>query len=297
MSTSDLPPLKALRAFEAVARCASVTGAAAELHVTHGAVSRQLQLLEQALGQPLLARSGRGIALTAAGRQLHEKTGPALDQLREAWRTLKTPSPHVALVLGCPGSLLARWLIPRLEKLGQDLPGLSLHLAAREEPLDASLSGLDAALLLATPPWPSSWQVIELASERIGPVVSPHYAGWPRLQGRDASALAHEPVLRTSSRPQAWPDWARTQGLQLPDHAAGTEFPHLYHLLEAAIAGLGVAIAPAPLVADELDTGRLLAPWGFTATRGRWILARPRRVSDQRFDALAQWLQQQLDGG
>ncbi len=297
MPTSDLPPLKALRAFEAVARCASVTGAAVQLHVTHSAVSRQLQLLEQALGQPLLARCGRGIALTETGRQLHEKTGPALDQLRDAWRVLKTPSAHAALVLGCSGSLLARWLIPRLGKLGQDLPGISLHLAAREEMLDASLSGLDAALLLATPPWPPSWQVIELASECIGPVVSPRYAGWPRLQGRDASALVDEPVLRTRSRPQAWPDWARTQGLQLPDHAAGTEFPHLYHLLEAAIAGLGVAIAPAPLVADELDAGRLLAPWGFTATRGRWILARPRHLSDQRFETLAQWLQQELDGG
>lgn len=292
---SGLPPLKALRAFEAVARCESVTGAAAQLHVTHGAVSRQLQLLEQALGQPLVARSGRGIVLTEAGCRLHEKAGPALDQLREAWRGLKTPDADAPLVLGCPGSLLARWLIPRLERLGRELPQLSLHLAAREEPLDPSLAGLDAALLLATPPWPHAWQVIELANERIGPVVSPHYIGWPRLQGRHVGVLAGEPVLRTRSRPQAWPDWAKARGVELADASAGAQFPHLYHLLEAAIAGLGVAIAPAPLVADELASGRLLAPWGFDATDGRWILARPRHARDARFDALAQWLKGELD--
>ena len=294
MRTADLPPLKALRAFEAVARCGSVTGAAAQLNVTHGAVSRQLRLLDDALGQRLFTRSGRGLELTDVGNQLHEHAGAAFDRLRDVWRDLRASPASGALVLGCPGSVLARWVIPRLERLAHDLPSITLHLAAREEPLDPALTGLDAALLLAAPPWPPLWQVIELAPERIGPVLSPHYAGWPRLKNRGAAALCDEPVLRTRSRPQAWPDWAHRQHVTLAGANTGAEFPHLYHLLEAALAGLGVAIAPQPLVVDELAAGRLLAPWGFVETDARWVLARPRKSTDERIDALASWLSQAL---
>src|SRR5690242_8960386 len=129
MPGRDLPSLNALRAFEATARLSSVSAAAAELHVTHGAVSRQLRVLEEALGQPLFARHGRGLVLTAAGRQLHEGTGTAFEQLRDTWARLGHDTDR-ALVLGCPGSLLARWMIPRLERLRHDLPALRLHLSA-----------------------------------------------------------------------------------------------------------------------------------------------------------------------
>ena len=293
MTDRDLPPLNALRAFEAVARLRSVTRAAAELHVTHGAVSRQLRLLEQALGRPLLARQGRGLGLTAAGEQLRDGAGAAFGQLRDSWaavqRTAQTP-----FVLGCSGSLLARWVIPRLDRLARDLPDLQLHLSAQEDPLTPALGELDGALLLAAPPWPANWQVAELAPERIGPVLSPRYAGWARLAGQPARALLDEAVLHTASRPQAWRDWASAAGLPGPPAASGQGFAHLYYLLEAALAGLGVAIAPAPLVADDLAAGRLLAPWGFQPTPARWILATPQRGSDPRASALAAWLQREL---
>lgn len=288
----DLPPLNALRAFEAVVRCGGVARAATELHVTHGAVSRQLRLLEEAAGAALFARSGRGLTVTYAGRQLHEDARAAFDQLRASWRTLAGAGKR-PLVLGCPGSLLARWLIPRLGRLGQAPPGLSLHLAAREEPLDPALAGLDAALLLAAPPWPDAWVVTVLAVELVGPVLSPRYAGWSTLRGKGPAALAREPVLRARSRPQAWNDWAKASGVSLKS-TSGLEFPHLYHLLQAATAGLGVGIAPAPLVSDDLADGRLLAPWGFTGTGASWILARPRRRPDPRIDALTGWLATEL---
>jgi DNA-binding transcriptional LysR family regulator len=296
MSQRELPPLNAVRAFEAAARLQSVTRAAAELHVTHGAVSRQLRLLEEALGRPLFARQGRGLALTETGEQLRAGAGAAFDQLRDTWASVRR-SAQAPFVLGCPGSLLARWLIPRLDRLAHDLPDLQLHLSAQEEPLAPGLAGLDGALLLAAPPWPGDWQVAMLAPECIGPVVSPRYAGWARLEGQPASVLLNEPVLHTTSRPQAWRDWTRAANLPAPRRAPGQGFAHLYYLLEAALAGLGVAIAPAPLVADDIATGRLIAPWGFHETLAAWVLVTPQRAQDPRADALAGWFKNELAGG
>ncbi|MEO6799432.1 MAG: LysR family transcriptional regulator [Rhodanobacter sp.] len=297
MPDRELPPLNALRAFDAVGRLHSVTAAATELHVTHGAVSRQLRLLDEALGRPLFARQGRGLVLTEAGNQLHDGAGVAFQQLRESWNGLRQRTAQTPFVLGCSSSLLARWVIPRLDRLGHDLPALPLHLSAQESAPTTDLEQLDAMLLLAAPPWPARWQVEVLAPERIGPVVSPSYAGWSRLQGQRAECLLDEPVLHTISRPQAWPDWLQGMGLPAPRSPPGPGFPHLYHLLEAAIAGLGVAIAPAPLVADDLASGRLLAPWGFRSTAATWILASAPRSPDRRCAMLADWLREELAGG
>lgn len=293
MTDRELPPLNALRAFEAAARHQSVSRAADELHVTHGAVSRQLRLLEEALGRPLFTRQGRQLALTEAGEQLRDGAGAAFDQLRDAWASVRRPA-QAPFVLGCAGSVLARWVIPRLDRLGRDLPELKLHLSAQEEPLTPALGGLDGALLIGAPPWPVNWQVSVLAPERIGPVVSPRYAGWSRLAGQPANALIDEAVLHTASRPQAWRDWSAAAGLPTPPHTLGQGFAHLYYLLEAALAGLGVAIAPEPLVADDLASGRLLAPWGFCQTSASWVLATPARGADPRAPSLARWLEHAL---
>lgn len=290
----DLPPLNALRAFEAVARLDSVTRAAEELHVTHGAISRHLRTLEDSLGTPLFAREGRGLALTAAGHRLHEAADAAFAPLRRAWADLHRRTQHAPLVLGCPGSLLARWVIPRLDRLGRELPELTLHLSPSEAPPDARLTGLDAALLIAQAPWPQEWQVHELAAERIGPVVSPRFAGFERLRDAPAYDLLDLPLLHTTSRPQAWRDWAARSGLDAQALQLGTGFAHLYYLLEAAEAGLGVAIAPQPLVAEDIANGRLVAPWGFVETDGRWALCAPRRGEDPRVAMLAQWLRREL---
>ena len=294
MSLRDLPSLNALRAFEAAARLGSMSLAARELHVTHGAVSRQARALEEALGQPLFVRQGRGVALTAAGQTLRESCSGAFEQLRHAWTRLQPSHASSAFVLGCSGSVLARWVIPRLERLRRDLPSLTLHLSVLEEPSTESIGEVDAMLLLAAPPWPALWQVHELAPECIGPVLSPRYPGAERLREQPAEALCDEPLLHTASRPQAWPDWARATGLS-PESLQQTQaLPHLYFLLEAAAAGLGVAIAPQPLVADDLVAGRLIAPWGFRPTPASWALCASRHASDPRLAELAHWLRQEL---
>lgn len=289
--SNDLPPLPALRAFEAAARLGSVSRAADELHVTHGAVSRHVRTLEEALGTPLFARQGRGLVLTEAGERLREASGEAFGRLRDTWRDLRRRPGHAPLVLGCSGSLLARWVIPRLARLGEDLPRLTLHLSATEQPPGPDLGGLDVALLLASPPWPSGWRVLALGPERIGPVMS------PRMAGADHSVadIARLPLLGTRSRPQAWPEWAQANGLAPDALQVANDFEHLLYLLEAAVAGLGVAIAPQPLVADDLASGRLVAPWGFVETSAQWVLCADARNGDQRIDAFADWLRRELD--
>ena len=295
MSRRALPPLNALRAFEAAARLQSVSLAAVELHVTHGAISRHIRTLEEDLGRPLFVREGRGLALTADGLRLRDAASDAFTQLQHAYAQLRRDNAPAALVLGCPGSLLARWVIPRLERLGNELPGVKLHLSAQESGFDTRLTGVDAALLLGNAPWPAEWQVHALVAERIGPVLSARHADFNRLQQSPASALLDEPLLHTASRPQAWPHWFAAQQLDASQWQPGTGFDHLNYLLEAAAAGLGVAIAPEELVSADLASGRLHAPWGFVETGGEWALCALHGNTDARIPALAQWLRSELE--
>jgi DNA-binding transcriptional LysR family regulator len=185
-------------------------------------------------------------------------------------------------------------MIPRLPALQAALPGVNLQWSALDGAFTEAQAALDAVLLLAQGPWPRGWQVRELAPERVGVVVAPSHPAAQRLRHVAPAALLQETLLHTSSRPQAWPAWAQAHDLDVSKLQLGTAFEHLYYLLEAAVAGLGPAIAPEPLVAEDLAAGRLVAPWGFAATGGFWVLARPDGPADARVDALADWLGQQL---
>jgi DNA-binding transcriptional LysR family regulator len=153
---------------------------------------------------------------------------------------------------------------------------------------------VDATLLYAEPPWPADMQVFELAHESIGPVLSPRHVRFAELREAAPGALLREALLHTASRPQAWPQWAAAMRLDATEMRLGQGFEHLYYLLEAASAGLGVAIAPLQLVADDLAAGRLAAPWGFVETEARLSLWVPERRSGRRAEQLAQWLRTEL---
>ncbi len=293
----DLPPLNALRAFEVAARLQSVSRAADQLHVTHGAVSRQIRLLEEQLGVRLFEKAGRGIKLTDSGVRLRDSASEAFARVRDTCAQLQRQSRDAPFVLGCPGSLLARWFIPRLDRLQRDLPGLRLQLSASEGELDPQRAGVDASLCFASPPWPQGVQVHELAAERIGPVLSPQHPRYAELAAATPAALLNETVLHTQSRPQAWPQWLALSGLDGGQLRLGQGFEHLYYLLEAAVAGLGIAIAPQQLVADDLAAGRLHAPWGFVQTSARlsfWMRTDP---ADGRAEQLLAWLRTELQRG
>ncbi len=290
----NLPPLNALRAFEVTARLSSVSRAADELCVTHGAVSRQLRALEEHLGVELFAKDGRGIKLTDAGVRLRDSAGEAFARISSTCAELQQQIRDAPFVLACPGSLLARWFIPRLERLNRELPELRLQLSASDVEFDPLHIEADAVLCFATPPWPASMQVHELAVECIGPVVSPQHPRFAELATAPAARLLDEKLLHTTSRPQAWPQWSSLSGLDNQALQLGQGFEHLYYLLEAAVAGLGIAIAPQQLVADDLAAGRLMAPWGFVETSARlsfWVRA---RGMDPRAERLLWWLREQL---
>jgi DNA-binding transcriptional LysR family regulator len=292
--TRELPSLNALRTFEAAARLESASRAAEELHVTHGAVSRQVRALEADLGTTLFGREGRGLTLTANGRKLRDIASAALDQLHDGWAQLRRETATAPFVLGCSGSVLARWMIPRLERMSRELPTLKLNLSVIEQAPAQAMPGLDAALLLAEPPWPPTWQAHVLAAERIAPVFGPRHPRSAALAKASVAALVEEALLHTASRPQAWTEWARAQRVAVGRLHFGQSFEHLYYMLEAAMAGLGVAIAPQPLVADDITAGRLLAPWKFRATRASWVLCAPKASGDPRLSLLAAWLQHEL---
>ncbi|HET8791009.1 MAG TPA: LysR substrate-binding domain-containing protein, partial [Modicisalibacter sp.] len=137
----------------------------------------------------------------------------------------------------------------------------------------------------------------ELAAEHIGAVASPQLAA--SLDPEQPMTLFATKLLYTASRPQAWPQWANAHALDSArlDQALdeGQGFDHLYYLMEAAVAGLGVAIAPRLLVEDDLRSGRLVAPWGFIETLARLCLWLPHHADHQRIARLVEWLERELD--
>ncbi|EHJ92510.1 HTH-type transcriptional regulator trpI [Vreelandella boliviensis LC1] len=295
-----MPPLSALRAFEATARLGSVTAAADELSVTHGAVSRQLKSLDEHFGVALFAKAGRGIALTPHGEQLQSGVGEAFTRLKDSCAALKRDVEEAPFTLACPGSLLARWLIPRLDRLHRELPQLKLKVVVSESEQPGKQTDASATLAFSEPPWHEDVEVIELMTEEICAVASPQLAA--QLDPADPDTLFSTKLLYTASRPQAWPQWARAQGLEQAQLEAalnqGQGFEHLYYLMEAAVAGLGVAIAPTLLVEDDLKSGRLVAPWGSIETPARLCLWLPGQAGllthPRRSEPLAEWLKGEL---
>lgn len=287
----NLPPLNALKAFEVSARLQSISLAAKELNVTHGAVSRQVKQLEEYLGVTLLAKHGRGIKLTDSGTHLYEASNAAFALIHHACLDIRHQIQQAPFVLACPGSLLARWLIPRLEQLQRDLPDLRLQVITNTGD-DSHLQQTDAnaSLVFLSAPYPDDMQVYPLDNERIGPVLSPFYPQARVLQQTSPRQVFNEPLLFTRSRPQAWPDWAKAQKLPLESITYAQEFEHLYYLLEAAMAGLGVAIAPEHIVRNDIANGRLIAPWGFVETSAKLVLLTRKGQHEKRAEQLAQWL-------
>lgn len=286
MRWAALPPLNALLPFEATVRHASMTAAAQELHVTHGAVSRQVQNLERALGARLFERQTRALRPTPQARQLAAVIRDALDQIDAAAQQISPRTPTGPITLSCEPTLLMRWLIPRLPDLAVDVPDVAVHLSAAGGAISLERDDIDLAIRRDDFPFPEGPSRTRLFGERIGPVCRPDLAA--RLTG--AVGVSQVVLLHTATRPQAWDDWQRITGMRAEPTSEQT-LEHFYLTVQAAAAGVGVAIAPYAVVCDDLARGQLVAPFGFVPDGTSYhLLSRQSPEQDGRTGLLTGWL-------
>lgn len=291
-----LPPLGALRCFEAAARLESFTRAAEELHLTHGAVSRAVRALEDDLGTPLFDRRSRRVFLTASGARLRDAVAEAFGTIQAATRDLRRRAATSPLVLSCEPTLLMRWLIPRLPSFEAAHPGVALHIAAGGGPVPFSRDGIDLAIRRGDFAFPDGVAASHIMNEQVGPVCTPAVAavlragaGWPDTLARTPGVA----LLHTRTRPDAWERWLGLSGVK-PGEGREQTFEHFYFSLQAAAASLSVAIGPFALVQQEIGAGTLVAPFGFVADGSAYHLLSPRPIEDDwRVEALLSWLRSQ----
>jgi DNA-binding transcriptional LysR family regulator len=282
-----LPALTGLRSFEAFARAGSMTAAAAELNITHGAVSRQVRALEARLGARLVEGPRHALRLTEAGERLAGALQGAFDQIAQA---LPGAESGPELVVSCLGTLAMKWLIPRLPGFLERRPGLKVRIVESNAPADFSHGGAHAAIRVLAGRPPEGMCAVPFMTHHNGPVLSPER--WRACAGDFQAALALPRLHSESFRP-AWSEWARRVGVALPPGAEAREFEHNSYMLEAAAAGLGIAITPWAFCASDVEAGRLVAPFGFQAIEARFALLRPARAPNAAVDALADWLREE----
>ncbi|MFK4441818.1 LysR family glycine cleavage system transcriptional activator [Caballeronia udeis] len=255
-----LPPLNALRAFEAAARLGSFKAAAIELHVTHGAVSQHIRLLEEWLGAPLFERHNRRVALTPAARAYLAEIGPAFEQVASAtarYGCIDGVSPRVLRVNG-PATFALRWLIPRLAGFQKQHPGVEVRLDTSNEPVEALQDTYDI-IIRGGPDTFYGYSMRPFLSEERLPVCSP--ALLDQLPLGTPRDLIHHTLLHTSSLPRLWSDWLAKADVADLKPATTLTLDHFYLTLQAALDGVGVAMGPTALIADDLACGRLVAPF------------------------------------
>lgn len=248
-----LPSLNGLRAFEAMGRTGSATRAAAELRVTHSAVSRQVKALEATLGVRLFEGPRYRLMLTEHGRTLLAGLTESFDGLTAAVRRVRDPD---VVRLAVHPSLAVKWLVPRLIDFEAHHPGVTLLLSELE--LTALRQrGADLALRFVDADQSDDPGVEGLAQNRIGLVCAPDWA----------ARLAIAPRLTTRTREQAWAQWEALSNHAVPGGRNRT-LAHLHMVVDAAVAGLGAAILPLAIVEDDIRTAKLVAPFGFVADGG-----------------------------
>jgi len=250
-----LPSINALTAFEAVARTGSFSGAAEELGLTQGAVSRQVLSLEETLELKLFDRSRQGAKLTNAGSAYAAEIGPALRRISSATLNMITTKGHGgSIVLGILPTFGTRWLVPRLPRFFDLHPDVTLNFMTRLESRDLVQDGLDAAILVGDGSWPNC-VVDPLVDEDLLPVCSPEFLQTAEIY-QPGDVIKHQ-LLHLRTRPNAWRRWL-TENATQPGDTPGMSFEQFGMTAQAAMAGIGIAILPVFLITDELASGRLV---------------------------------------
>ena len=257
-----LPPLNALRAFEAAARHLNFRRAADELSVTPGAVSQQIQNLEDYVGAALFKRTPKGLLLTDAAQTALPALREAFDRLAEAASLLTAAVDGRRLTITAAPSFAAKWLVPRLGKFEEAHPQVDVWLSAGIEVVDLTSGEVDLAIRYGSGRYPGL-EVARLMSEAVLPVASPDLlARQPLAEPADLvnHVLLHDGSPELDDSCPDWSMWLAARGLKNVDGARGPRFNQSSLVIEAAVNGRGVALAKRTLAQADLDAGRLVAP-------------------------------------
>lgn len=287
MTQFALPPLLALRAFEAVARRASFKRAAEELFVTPTAVSHQIRQLETHLGRRLLDRTPRSVTLTREGEVLYQATRAGLSVIADAVaRIRERPVPN-SVTLSSTAAFLGHWLTPRLGALRQALPSLELRLHASDAIVALEAGAIDATIRYGKGPYANA---VPLCDDAFAPVCSPSLGIAKLTDLRRARLLYVDGRSRPRPAP-SWSRWCRKAGARGVDTTAGQHFPDSLLAVQAAIAGQGVALVSLVLVRDAIVSGLLVAPFDAALPGERYHFVCAEGIQDRPdIDGLRNWL-------
>jgi LysR family glycine cleavage system transcriptional activator len=283
-------PLNSLRTFEVTARLGSMSAAAKELCVTHGAVSRHVNALEDQFGVPLLRRLPRSVAPTPEGAALAGQLSEAFRLMREAVARLE-PGP---LTLSCSATIMMKWLIPRLSDFKRDNPEIEIRLNMNHGEVDFVQDKITLAIRTSMTRPPADAIVEPLIREQFGPVCHPEYVA--RMGITSVAALKKVRILEAATRPQAWKEWVAAMKCRKIGLEPHERYEHFYLVIEAAAAQLGVALVPRYVVEKEIESGQLVAPFGFIEsphTLSLWIAPHERLRDDVR--RLAAWIRERME--
>ena len=259
MARYAAPPIHLLRAFTMTARAGTISAASIALHLTQGAVSKQVKELEGLLGIPLFDRVRKRLRLTPAGHRYLQLIGPLLQQLDAATIALMVnPLGDGSLHLSCLPTIAAKWLVPRLPKFLAAYPKIALHFVPYVDGYDFDRSDLDCAIRYGDGAWAGAESVY--VTGRLMVLIAP-----PVAQGisglRRSDDIAKFVLLQHQTVPDAWEDWCREHGVSNAGAALGPQFDQYQVLIRAVAAGMGLGLMPRCLVQQELDRKEVVMPF------------------------------------
>jgi LysR family transcriptional regulator, glycine cleavage system transcriptional activator len=250
----QLPPLNALRVFEVTARAASFTEAAKELNLTHGAISRQIQRLEAALGQPLFRKEGQRMVATAHAKAFAREISAAFDHIGDAARRYGKAATHKVVRVNAPATFAMRWLIPRLGEFHERHPGVEVRVSTAFSSDPMFKGSFDLAIRRA-PGDQAQFEVAPLFAESAAVIASPALLARSRL--RRPADLAKAVLLSTESRPGDWEAWLAAAGCAGLRPLQHLRFDHFFVTLQAVVDALGLGIGTFPTLSTDERLGRI----------------------------------------
>lgn len=276
--TDRLPPLNALRAFEAAARRLSFTQAADELNVTPGAISQQIRQLEDYAGTPLFKRTGRSVLLTDAAQASLPLVREAFERISEAGRIMQSPARKGRVMVSCAPSFAAKWLAPRLDSFHRQHDGIEAWISADTGLTDFTTADADFAIRYGRGSY-DGLKSEKLLDETVLPVCSPAMVEGPdairRPEDLKNHTLLHDESTEVDPSCPDWASWLRARKVEGVDASRGPRFNQAILVIEAAAAGRGVALAKQAIAASDLASGRLVAPFADGSTSidfGYWLV-------------------------